>query len=99
MIGIEVEKFFSLPNPIDVDPGEVPKSERPLVVSLARLDVPDEPHVLGQDSGFPAAPTLVVSLPGQHELHRGKAAGKLDHEPGPLVGVDEPDKTDPVRLP
>jgi len=38
MIGLAVDDFGFLPNPVDLDPGEVQKAERPLVVFLARLD-------------------------------------------------------------
>ncbi len=38
MIGMEIDEFTFLPNPIDLEPGEVRKAPRPLVVFLARLD-------------------------------------------------------------
>lgn len=37
-IGMDVNEFFLLPNPIDIEPGEVRKSEWPQVIFLARLD-------------------------------------------------------------
>ncbi len=37
-IGLEVDDFAFLPNPVDLRPGEVRKSSRPQVMFLARLD-------------------------------------------------------------
>jgi glycosyltransferase involved in cell wall biosynthesis len=36
--GVEIDEVFLLPNPIDLEPGEVQKSGRPQVIFLARLD-------------------------------------------------------------
>ena len=48
MIGMEVDEFFFLPNPIDLEPGDLRKSERPLVASLARLDPYKRPWLLAE---------------------------------------------------
>lgn len=37
-IAVDVDEFFLLPNPVDLEPGEVRKSEHPRIIFLARLD-------------------------------------------------------------
>jgi glycosyltransferase involved in cell wall biosynthesis len=47
-IGVEVDEFFDLPNPIDLDPGEIRKSPRPQVIFLARLDPHKRPWIFAE---------------------------------------------------
>jgi glycosyltransferase involved in cell wall biosynthesis len=37
-IGMDIDELSLLPNPVDIAPGEIGKSERPTVIFLARLD-------------------------------------------------------------
>jgi len=92
MIGVEVDELLCLPNPINLEPGEVRKSERPRVVFLARLDPYKRPWLFAElASRFPAIEFLFV---GQAH-YRGEGAWEPDMLPPNvrLLGhIDGPEK-------
>jgi glycosyltransferase involved in cell wall biosynthesis len=79
MIGMEVDDFAFLPNPVDLAPGQVCKSERPQVLFLGRLDPYKRPWLFAE---------LALRFPDVEFVFAGKAhyqgAGAWD--PGPLPG-------------
>jgi len=92
MIGTEVDDFAFLPNPLDLAPGPLRKSERPRVVFLGRLDPYKRPWLFA---------ALASRFPHVEFLFAGKAhyRGAGAWEPGRLPGnvrclghVDGPEK-------
>jgi len=95
MIGMEVPDLSFLPNPIDLAPGVVRKSERPRVVSLARLDPYKRPWLcIELARRFPHVDFILAG----HAHYEGQGAWNPNALPPnvQLVGhVDGPEK---VRL-
>jgi glycosyltransferase involved in cell wall biosynthesis len=92
MIGLPVDDFAFLPNPVDLDPGHVQKSARPLVVFLARLDPYKRPWLFVELAR--RFPEVEFVLAGRAHFH-GAGSWKPDSLPpnARVVGhVDGPEK-------
>jgi glycosyltransferase involved in cell wall biosynthesis len=93
-IGMEVDEFSFLPNPIDLQPGEVRKSRHPQVMFLARLDPYKRPWLFVELAR--RFPSVAFLLAGKNH-YSGEGAWSANDLPSNLRVLGHIDGPEKVR--
>lgn len=92
--GVNPPEVFTLPNPVELNPGRVSKSERPSVVFLGRRDPIKRPWLFTQLAGrFPEVEFLVMG----HSHFEGEGAWRPEGLPANVRLLGHLDGADKLR--